>query len=198
MKLALTTLGLVACLVAAPMVAQDATAQDMSNADTAVASTELTGTVVSINDDTLVISTSEGEKTFKVSSLTTKPADLAVGSSVTVTYSDEAGEMVASNIVIDSGVADESAVAAAPATPPADTSASSTYIEQNTYESAAMDDADVDTDVSADLDADGDTDVAAGVDADADALPATASRIPLLALLGALSIGAALFVRRLS
>ena len=82
-------------------------------------------------------------------------------------------------------------------------------MEQNTYQTtppadttAAADDVDVDADVSADVDADGDTDVAAGVDSDldddADALPATASKIPLLALLGALSMGAALVLRRVS
>jgi hypothetical protein len=199
MKLALATLALVASMVAAPAVAQ--MSQDMSNT-TDAAELTLSGTVVSVTADTLVLRTDAGEKTIKLSSLTIKPDSLAPDARVTVTYRDEAGEMVASNIVLETEAIDSSAVASAdvPAAPPAE---SSTYESTPPAESAVAD-ADVDADVSADLDADGDTDVAAGVDsdldtdADADALPATASKIPLLALLGALSMGAALVLRRVS
>lgn len=46
----------------------------------------VTGTVVSKTSDTVVISTSTGQETFAVSSLSLYPSDVVVGSRVSVTY----------------------------------------------------------------------------------------------------------------
>jgi hypothetical protein len=58
-----------------------------------------TGKVVSINkpDNTLVVKSKEGEKTFDVSSVTIS-GTLKAGSTVHVTYAEKEGKMVASSV----------------------------------------------------------------------------------------------------
>lgn len=236
MKKLLAILTLAAAVAAAPVAAQtysgDAAGEPAapSSTSTTESATEMTlnGTVVSSNATELVLATSQGQKTFQLSDLSTPPADLSVGSRVTVHYRDVEGQMVATHLVVGEGTQDTGAWAAAPPAPADEDAMAGAQSPTNagTYQdpaTAAELEAEAQDDEflagrDADLDADADLRVTTGADpaqaeagvsaradvaqdgeqdGDDDALPATASDVPLMALIGALALVAAVVLRRI-
>lgn len=231
MKKLLSTLTLTAAVLVTPVAAQTypsdpaetPAAQSSTSTSEAGASKTLTGTVVSSNATDLVLQTAQGQKSFHLSDLSTAPADLSVGSEVTVSYREVDGQMIATALTVGAGAQDTGAWAAAPPTPSDDdpmTGAQSTatagaYDDPATaaeLEAEAQDDEFL-AGRDADLDADADVRVTAGADpveadarvtaradvaqdGDDDTLPATASDVPLMALIGALALVAAVVLRR--
>ena len=161
----------------------------------------ITGTVVEVNDKQLVISTATGDQHIQILPDTQKPVDLQPGVGVSVDYTRTSQGVMIAQTIRTAGAAGEATV---------DTSASALTTET---------DADLDTDVAvetetdlttdANLDTESDLDTNADFDADLDDdtatadtsfdedLPATGSRLPLLGLLGLLTVAAALGVRSL-
>jgi hypothetical protein len=192
---------IVALALAAPALANDTT---------------VTGTVVSSTADSLVISAADGQKTFVVNDATLKPMDLAVGSKVTVTFRDEGGQMIASQVsASDSTVAMGDTTGSTmdePVTEPVDAPerSASTATTDSSYSASASASATTSpTEPAYDSEQVAQTDPAApgyqaestvGVDdtADDDALPATASKLPLLALIGLLACAGAVALRRVA
>jgi LPXTG-motif cell wall-anchored protein len=165
--LAVLTLAALAFAVPAIVVAQD----DMSTQT-------VSGRVVSVSGDTLVLRTNVGEQRINLASLTNRPSNLAVDSNVTVTYRVQGSEWVASNVAID---ADRVATTSTtPATPPP--SAATTPPTYTTSTTSSRTEADA---TAANRDTMG-----------GDTLPATASKVPAFALVGGLLIGAAALLRR--
>jgi len=160
--------------------AQDDQTQTPSTQPTTTSSTSssatVTGTVVSSSDNELVIDTATGRQRFVVVSGTSDiPSNLSAGTEVTVEFRT-------------SGDQHQVARVTASTTPsPADP----------TLSAQATRDADRDTDVTTDIDRDrraGVADRDADPDGD-DALPATASPLGLVGLLGLLSLGASAALR---
>ncbi|HUP43304.1 MAG TPA: hypothetical protein VM599_08850 [Thermoanaerobaculia bacterium] len=159
----------------------------------------ITGTVVEVHDEQLVIKSATGVQHIKILPNTQKPVDLQAGVGVSVDYTRTSQGVMIAQTIRTAGVAGEATT---------DTTASSLTVDT---------DADLDTDlavetetdVHAELDTDSDLDADADFNADLDVdtttadssfdenLPATGSRLPLLGLLGLLTVAAALGVRSL-
>jgi thiol:disulfide interchange protein len=168
---AVLTLAALAFAVPAIVVAQD----DM-NTQT------VSGRVVSVSGDTLVLRTNVGEQRINLASLTNRPSNLAADSTVTVTYRVQGSEWVASNVAIDADrVATTSTTTTTTTTvpPPSPATTAPTYTTSTTSTR---------TEAS--------TSSAANDSTGGEALPATASKVPAFALVGGLLIGAGLLLRR--
>jgi hypothetical protein len=197
-----TVIAMMSLLLAVPAVAQQEE-ESRTNPDARSiapgSGLTITGTVVEVNDKQLVISTATGAEHIQILPDTQKPVNLQPGVGVSVDYTRTSQGILIAQTIRTAGEAGEAT---------ADTTASSLTTET---------DADLDTDVAvetdadvhADLDTEGDLDADADFDADLDTdtttadssfdedLPATGSRLPLLGLLGLLTVAAALGVRSL-
>jgi hypothetical protein len=222
MKKVLATLTLAGALVTVPLVAQayptaTTTTDSTSPSETATAKT-LTGTVVSSNSTELVLQTSTGQKTIQLSELATPPANLSVGTQVTVSYRDVDGQMIASDLTVGTGTDDTAAWTTPPVSPDEDPMAGARATARADADPAPAVDTEAQDDeflAGRDVDVDADADVRATAGAYAtddprvaarniqdeaqvdDALPATASDVPLIALLGALALVSAGVLRRI-
>jgi hypothetical protein len=215
---------LAGALVTIPLVAQTyptetTTTDSTSTSETATAKT-LTGTVVSSNSTELVLQTSTGQKTIQLSELATPPANLSAGTQVTVSYRDVDGQMIASDLTVGAGTDDTAAWTTPPVSPDEDpmTGAQATARADADLDPAVDADAEARDDEflagrDVDVDADADVRATAGAYATDDpqvggrtvqdesqvdgVLPATASDVPLIALLGALALVSAGVLRRI-
>jgi hypothetical protein len=175
----------------------------------------MSGTVVSFNDQQLVLQTTTGVEHIQLQQNTVRPSTFTVGEPVTVDYTRTSqGVMIASQVRLGGASTTTSSVAEsttpdttsnlAPSTP-VDTES---QLEQDVEEAVAdvgeaadevgaelseIDDA-VEEEVEEALDTSIDNDETIG---NADALPATGGKAPLAAMLGLLAIGAAVGLRRL-
>ena len=172
MKATLLFLALTATVVSAPSVAQMTSSASTSSREVTVA-----GVVVSHASDLLVLRTAVGERRIKLSADTTQPLSLATDSSVTETYREVNGELLGTTIVLD---------AAPVMTPAAPVTTTTTATATTTTTTPAV--AAPATTVAEER--------ADNWNRGAKKLPATASKLPLLALLGGLSLGAGLLLRR--
>lgn len=207
---------LAVALLAMPLAAQtyptDTTTTDSTSMSETATARTLTGTVVSSSSTELVLDTSEGHKTIQLSELATPPASLSVGTQVTVSYRDVDGQMIASDLTVGAGTEDTAAWATPPVASNDDamTGAQATARAEADLDATTQDDeflagrddldADADARVTAGAYAADDAQVAArdtALDQDVDALPATASELPLIALLGALAFVSAGVLRRI-
>ena len=121
----------------------------------------ITGTVVSVNGDVLVLATDRGNLTFDMDKDTIRPANIAVGSRITVSYDSDdktTDKMDARQIVMSPATPMSPNVTTSPTTPEA-TPQETTQEEQRE-------------------------------------LPATASPLPLIAVLGLLSLAGGLMLRK--
>lgn len=211
-----------ALLLSAPLAAQDETVQpyeSRTNPDadsiTGGSGLTITGTVVEWNDEQLQIKTATGVEHIQIVPNTQWSSNLTEGETVSVDYTRTGqGVMIASKIRTSGTLVEDT-----------DTVTTTTTSSLNTDTEVDTDvdttaDLDVDADVDADADWNDDTmeaeaDVTADFDADTDLddqdlqadldtedewdtndeLPATGSELPLLGLLGLLSLVAAIGVR---
>jgi hypothetical protein len=189
-----TVIAVMSLLLAVPAVAQQEE-ESRTNPDARSiapgSGLTITGTVVEANDKQLVIQTATGTEHIQIMPNTQKPVDLQPGVGVSVDYTRTTQGILIAQTIRTAGEAGEAT---------ADTTASSLTTET---------DADLDTDVAVETDTDvhAELDTESDLDADADTttadssldedLPATGSRLPLLGLLGLLTVAAALGVRSL-
>ena len=179
-----TNIGIRIAVIALALVALPLLAADLT----------VTGKVISIGPDTLVISTPSGQQTYVLNTSTIKPAGLVADNTVVITYHDENGRMLASNIAMAPAIV---ATTPAPATPPAGTGA----LNNNRNDRVVGDGEDdnvtgYDRDAARDgTDAGQSPNAAAPAPATTSKLPATASNMPLLALAGAVALAGALAFR---
>ena len=163
----------------------------------------ISGTVLEVNDKQLVISTATGAEHIQILPDTQKPVDLQPGVGVSVDYTRTSQGVMIAQTIRTAGDAGEATV---------DTSASALTTETDAdldTDVAVETETDLTTDVDANLDTESDLDTDTDFDADLDDdtatadtsfdedLPATGSRLPLLGLLGLLTVAAALGVRSL-
>lgn len=207
-----------ALLLSAPLAAQDETVQpyeSRTNPDadsiTGGSGLTITGTVVEWNDEQLQIKTATGVEHIQIVPNTQWSSSLTEGEEVSVDYTRTGqGVMIASKIRPSGSLVDDTDTVTA-------TTTSSLNTDTDVDTTADLDvDADVDADadwnddtmeaeadVTADFDADtdlDDQDLQADLDTEDewdtnDELPATGSELPLLGLLGLLSLVAAIGVR---
>jgi hypothetical protein len=189
-----TVIAVMSLLLAVPAVAQQEE-ESRTNPDARSiapgSGLTITGTVVEVNDKQLVISTATGAEHIQILPDTQKPVNLQPGGGVSVDYTRTSQGILIAQTIRTAGEAGEAT---------ADTTASSLTTET---------DADLDTDVAVETETDvhAELDTESDLDADADTttadssldedLPATGSRLPLLGLLGLLTVAAALGVRSL-
>jgi len=114
----------------------------------------ITGTVVSVNGDVLVLATDKGNLTFDMDKDTIKPASIAVGSRITVSYDSD-------DKTTDKMDARQIVMAPATTTPEPTPQATTSTTQEEQRE-----------------------------------LPATASPLPLIAVLGLLSLAGGLMLRK--
>lgn len=155
--------------------AQDQTSSAKSRAETSstTSTTSVTGTVVSSSSTELVIDTASGRQRFVVESGTSDiPANLTPGTQVTVEFRTLGGDQ-----------RQVSRVTASPRSGASSTSSSTTQPRSPDPTLSAQATRDADRDRRAGV---ADTDA----DRDDDALPATASPLGLVGILGLLSLGA--------
>jgi hypothetical protein len=197
-----TVIAVMSLLLAVPAVAQqeeDSRTNPDARSFAPGSGLTIAGTVVEANDEQLVIQTTTGTEHIQIVPNTQRPVDLQPGVGVSVDYTRTSQGVMIAQTIRTAGEVGEATV---------DTTASSLTVDT---------DADLDTDVavetdadvSADLDTESDLDADADFEADLDAdtttadssldedLPATGSRLPLLGLLGLLTVAAALGVRSL-
>lgn len=182
----------------------------------------LSGTVVEWNDKQLTLRTTTGVEHIQIVPDTDKPVELTAGQTVSVDYTRTSqGVMIAQEIRAEgTATGEESNLTATEPMPETDVTAESELDTTATAEVDTTMDQDLDTDTSmnedfdadasldtqAELETDVDTDLDTQADFEADAdldttmddqdsLPATGSELPLVALLGLLSVAAALGVR---
>lgn len=207
-----TMLAVFALVLAMPAVAQEELDETRTNPDARSiapgSGLTITGTVVEWDEKQLVIQTTTGTQHIQLTPNTEKPVELDAGESVSVDYTRTSqGIMIAQKIRPEGAVTGE---------------ATTTATTDLTADTDADLEADADLDANADLQADVDTyedtetDVTTDLDTDVEAttadtgydddlgadtyeqdsdLPATGSELPLLALLGLLSVAAAFGVR---
>lgn len=197
-----TILAVFALIVAMPAVAQQELEQSRTNPDARSiapgSGLTITGTVVEWDDKQLVIKTTTGAQHIQLTPQTAKPVELEVGESVSVDYTRTSqGVMIAQKIRTQGEVAAQSA----------ETTTATTDLTAEADLKADVETRDeIETDVTTDFDADVETTTADTGDGDAygqeadsfqseSDLPATGSELPLLALLGLLSVAAAFGVR---
>lgn len=140
-------------------------------ADSTVPTTIVSGKVISSTPTQLVVEDTNGARTTFVVDASTVPSTIMVGDRVSVTYQSQAGGSFRATNVTAAALADletsESALndsSLPPATSPS-------YDTTSTSTSSTMADSSLDNDLSADT------------------LPATASNLPLVLLLGVLALG---------
>ena len=152
----------------------------------AAGSMTVTGSVVSTSVDQLVVRAADGEKTFVVDDNTIKPADLVIGTKVNVTYHEMNGQMMATQVAAvqpsTSSYQSEASTSSTATTSSSTTSASGADAPQAQSSDPAVQESQESTVAASDAD---------------DDLPATASRLPLLALLGLGAGAGALVLRRI-
>lgn len=197
-RLSLILFAIVALVAAAPLAAQTAEPYEERtnpNAPNAAPGSGLTvtGDVVEWTDTSLTIKTTAGIQVVQMTDRTVRPDTFTVGESVGVDYTrNSQGVMIAQQVrpegtpMVATGV----------------TTTTGARTDLRTEMDADMDvDVDADAELDADMDADYDVEVDADVDADVDTttsydtLPATASELPLVGLLGLLLITAAAALR---
>jgi hypothetical protein len=186
----------------------------------------LTGTVVSWNDDQLVVKTVTGVEHIQLLQTTSRPATFTAGETVTVHYTrtSQNGVMVAQQVLpsgTGSGTTTSNLQPSTTTTTPSTTTTTESQLEQDLDEAGAelseVDDRveeEIEEAVGGSIDNDGaigndedpsndDVDLAdtdtmeSEIDSDTSALPATGSKAPLVGLLGLLALGAAAGLRRL-
>ena len=146
--------------------------------------TTITGTLLAHNADSIVVRTVEGERTFAINDVTTMPADLALDSQVTVTYREADGMTIASQVL--------------PAIQPV--AATSARAGTRTAASAAVASSSAPVPPPAPAGT-GPAEATAPAPLEpaaapaAEALPATASQLPILALIGIVMLTASLLLR---
>lgn len=163
---------------------------------------QVTGTVVSSDDNRLIVRGDNGQQmTFIVNEQTTDPKLFNVGDRVTASYVTLAGTGPVVTKVISSPLVADSKSTGTVIYPPAEPAATATATVTTPSAPAASATATVTTPAPvtttttvADADVDVDTDMDA--DDDVATLPATASPLPLVALFGFLAAGGAGVVRR--
>ena len=180
----------------------------------------ITGTVEEVNDEQLTLRTATGIQHIQLVPKTQKPVDLQVGQNVSVDYTRTGqGIMIAQKVRTGGEVTDEATTTTATTNLTAETEPMEAEADltaetdtESDFDANAGLQADVETenawetetDVTTDLDTDVETTTAdTGYDDDLGAdtyeqesdLPATGSELPLLALLGLLSLAAAFGVR---
>jgi hypothetical protein len=138
----------------------------------------ITGTVVSVDDanDTIVLSTDQGRRTFRLSSGFAFPQDIDENDRVLVRYRMDGSDMLLTSVNLDtttSPTATGTTGAYTTTTSPTATGTTGTYTTTGMGTTTASD-----------------------YDADADELPATASPLALIALLGLGSLTGAAALRR--
>lgn len=174
----------------------------------------ITGTVEEWNDEQLALRTTTGIEHIQIVPRTDRPATLEVGENVSVDYT-----RTSQGVMIATEIRPEGTATGVGVDTTSDLTADTEPMADETVETDLQAEADVDTslesdfetDVDTDLDTQADLDTDTGFDAEADldtqadldddtmdsTLPATGSELPLLALLGLLSIVAAVGVRSL-
>lgn len=175
----------------------------------------ITGTVVEWNDEQLTLRTTTGVEHIQILPNTDRPVELTAGENVTVDYTRTSqGVMIAQEIRAE-GADTDVATTELQTDTRTDTTRTETELEADVdtnLDTGTTTDRDLDadarldtqagleTDVDTDLDTEADADFRADADLDTtlddqDSLPATGSDLPLVALLGLLSVAAALGVR---
>ena len=176
----------------------------------------LSGTVVSWNDQQLVLQTVTGVEHVQLQQSTARPSTFTAGESVSVDYTRTSqGVMIAKAIRPSGGTAAAtSTTMTTPTTKLGDGIDQESELEQDVEEAVADvgeaadevgaelseidDEVEEEIEEAADTSIDNDDTIGNTEDADdMDALPATGGKAPLAALLGLLAIGAAVALRRL-
>lgn len=204
-------------LLAVPAVAQQEETRTNPDADSIAGNSGLTitGTVVEWNDKQLTLRTTTGVEHVQIVQDTDKPVELTAGETVTVDYTRTTqGVMIAQEIRTEGATAstdtevvtselqtdtdamdaDVQAEADVEAGIETDATTSDEFDTDATVDTRADFEADVDTDLDTQADLDTEADLDTTLD-DQDTLPATGSELPLVALLGLLTVAAALGVR---
>lgn len=189
-----------ALVLAMPAVAQQELDDSRTNPDARSmapgSGLTITGTVVEVNEKQLTLRTATGVEHVQLVPQTDKPVELEVGETVSVDYTRTAQGILIAQKIRTEGTMDE------PTAPRSDLTAE-TDADLETDAELRTEDR-METDARTDLDTDVRTttaDTAYDDDFRADtyeqesALPATGSELPLLALLGLLSVAAAFGVR---
>lgn len=211
-----------ALVFAAPAVAQDTQEPEhhetRTNPDadsiTGESGLTITGTVVEWNDEQIELDTATGIEHIQIVPRTQWDENLTVGEEVSVDYTRTSqGVMIASKIRTGGAVARTGQVDTTTTTTRLDTdtrtdldTTADVEMEAETDVNTDWNERELDTDVDttadfdADVDVDRDADVRADLDTDVDVdrrtrLPATGSELPLLGLLGLLSLVGALGLR---
>jgi hypothetical protein len=199
-------LAVFALVLAMPAVAQEELDESRTNPDARSiapgSGLTITGTVVEWDEKQLVIQTATGTEHIQLTPRTEKPVEFEVGENVSVDYTRTAQGIMIAQKIRPEGAVTGKATTTATTDLTADTDAdldanADLQADVDTYE-------DTETDVTTDLDTDVEATTAdTGYDDDLGAdtyeqdsdLPATGSELPLLALLGLLSVAAAFGVR---
>lgn len=168
----------------------------------------LTGTVIEWNDEQLVLRTATGVQHIQIVTDTERPVELTAGESVSVDYTrTSSGVMIASTIRTQgttTGTETATSDFAADAEP-TDKSMDADLQAEAEVDASLDTEASYDAGTTSDLDAQADLDTETDLDTEADldttmddqeSLPATGSELPLVALLGLLSVAAAVGVRK--
>lgn len=159
----------------------------------------ITGTLVEWNDKQLTLRTTTGVEHVQIVQDTDKPVELTAGETVTVDYTRTTqGVMIAQEIRTE-GATTSTDTEVVTSELQTDTDAMDADVQAEAdveagIETDATTGADFDSDATVDTRADFETDVDTTLD-DQDTLPATGSELPLVALLGLLTVAAALGVR---
>lgn len=144
-------------------------------ADSTVPTTIVSGKVISSTPTQLVVEASNGARTTFVVDASTVPSTIMVGDRVSVTYQSQAGGSFRATNVTAAALADletsESALNDSSLPPATSPSYDTTTTSTSTSSTSTMADSSLDNDLSADT------------------LPATASNLPLVLLLGVLALG---------
>lgn len=197
-----------ALVLAMPAVAQEELDESRTNPDARSiapgSGLTITGTVVEWNEKQLVIRTATGVEHIQLTPRTEKPVELEAGESVSVDYTRTAQGIMIAQKVRTGGTMTEPTGEATTATTELTTE---TDLDANAGLRADVEtenEWEAETDLTTDLDTDvetttADTDYDENLGADTyereSDLPATGSELPLLALLGLLSVAAAFGVR---
>ena len=215
-------LAVFALVLAMPAVAQEELDESRTNPDARSiapgSGLTITGTVVEWDEKQLVIQTATGAEHIQLTPRTEKPVEFKTGENVSVDYTRTAqGIMIAQKIRPEGAVTGEATTATTAVTTESNLTADTEPMDE-TEPLEAETDLDVNADLQADVDTyeDTETDVTTDLDTDVETttadtgydddlgadtyeqesdLPATGSELPLLALLGFLSVAAALGVR---
>lgn len=194
-----TLIAVMSLLLVVPAVAQEEDSRTNPNARSIAPGSGLTitGTVVEANDEQLVIKSATGVQHIQIVPDTQRPVDLQPGVGVSVDYTRTSQGVMIAQTIRTAGVAGEATTDTTASSLTVDTDADlDTEVAVET-EADLRADLDTDSDLDADFEADLDVDTTTTDSSFDEGLPATGSRLPLLGLLGLLTVAAALGVRSL-